>query len=92
MDATIFTPTVDFRFRNDTGAYLLIDPIVDSVNGVVTFNFYGTRPARTVTVSKPAITDVVQPETAGLYVVDESAGDRPDQASRMGKGGHVGDR
>lgn len=71
MDATIFTPTVDFRFRNDTDAYLLIDPIVDSVNGVVTFNFYGTRPERTVTVSQPAITDIVKPE-APVYTVDES--------------------
>mgnify|MGYP001256816960 CR=1 FL=1 len=71
MDATIFTPTVDFRFRNDTDAYLLIDPVVDSANGVVTFNFYGTRPARTVTVSTPAITDVVKPE-APVYTVDES--------------------
>ncbi|HHY56388.1 MAG TPA: hypothetical protein GYA08_13250 [Chloroflexi bacterium] len=71
MDATIFTPTVDFRFRNDTEAYLLIDPVVDSVNGVITFNFYGTRPDRTVTVSKPEITDVVKPE-APIYTVDES--------------------
>ena len=71
MDATIFTPTVDFKFRNDTGAYLLIDPTVDSVNGVVTFNFYGTRPERTVTVSNPEITDVVKPE-APVYTVDES--------------------
>jgi vancomycin resistance protein YoaR len=71
MDATIFTPTVDFKFRNDTGAYLLIDPVVDSVNGVVTFNFYGTRPERTVTVSKPEIADVVKPE-APAYTVDES--------------------
>lgn len=71
MDATIFTPTVDFRFRNDTGAYLLIDPVVDSANGVITFNFYGTRPNRTVTVSKPEITDVVKPE-APIYTVDDS--------------------
>ena len=71
MDATIFTPTVDFRFRNDTDAYLLIDPVVDSANGVVTFNFYGTRPERTVTVSQPEITDVVRPE-APVYTVDES--------------------
>ncbi|MFN3334241.1 MAG: VanW family protein, partial [Caldilinea sp.] len=71
LDATIFTPTVDFRFRNDTGAYLLIDPVVDSANGVITFNFYGTRPNRTVTVSKPEITDVIKPE-APVYTVDES--------------------
>ena len=71
MDATIFTPTVDFRFRNDTGAYLLIDPVVDSINGVITFNFYGTRPDRTVTVSKPQITDVIKPEPP-VYTVDEA--------------------
>lgn len=71
MDATIFTPTVDFRFRNDTGAYLLIDPVVDSVNGVITFNFYGTRPDRVVTVSKPEITNVTAPEKP-VYTVDET--------------------
>lgn len=71
MDATIFTPKVDFRFRNDTDAYLLIDPVVDSVNGVVIFNFYGTRPDRTVTVSKPEITDVIKPDPP-VYMVDES--------------------
>jgi len=71
MDATIFTPYVDFKFRNDTGAYLLLDPVVDTVNGVMTFNFYGTRPNRTVTVSKPQITNIVQPQPP-QYVVDES--------------------
>lgn len=71
MDATIFTPYVDFKFRNDTGAYLLLDPVVDTANGVMTFHFYGTRPNRTVTVSKPEITKVVPPQPA-QYVVDES--------------------
>jgi len=71
MDATIFTPTVDFRFRNDTGSYLLMEPVVDAVNGVVTVNFYGTKPERTVTVSAPEITDVITPEQPS-YVVDES--------------------
>ena len=71
MDATIFTPYVDFQFRNDTGAYLLLDPVVDSANGVMTFNFYGTKPSRTVTVSKPDIKDVKQPPQP-QYVIDES--------------------
>lgn len=71
MDATIYTPTVDFQFRNDTDAYLLIEPVVDSANGVITFNFYGTAPDRVVTVSKPEISDVKQPEPPS-YVVDES--------------------
>ncbi len=71
MDATIFTPYVDFQFRNDTGAYLLLEPVVDSANGVMTFNFYGTAPGRTVSVSKPVIKDVKEPAPA-QYVVDES--------------------
>jgi len=71
MDATIFTPSVDFKFRNDTGAYLLIDPVVDSSNGVITFNLYGTKPDRVVTIGTPVHTDVVQPQPA-TYTVDAS--------------------
>jgi vancomycin resistance protein YoaR len=71
LDATIYTPTVDFRFRNDTGAYLLIEPVVDTANGVHTFNFYGTKPDRTVTVGNPIITDV-EPAPPPLFTVDHS--------------------
>ena len=71
LDATIFTPTVDFQFRNDTGAYLLVEPVVDAINGVITFNLYGTKPDRVVTISEPEITEVIEPE-APSYVVDES--------------------
>jgi vancomycin resistance protein YoaR len=61
MDATIYTPTVDFRFRNDTDAYLLIQPLVNSATGVNTFLFYGTKPDRQVTISDPIISDIQQP-------------------------------
>ncbi len=71
MDATIYTPTVDFRFRNDTGAYLLIEPVVDSAAGVITFNFYGTKPDRVVTVGVPNRTDVIEPEPP-TYRVNEA--------------------
>ncbi len=71
LDATIFTPSVDFRFRNDTGAHLLIDPVVDSANGIMTFNFYGTKPNRQVTVSAPVISEVKEAPPAE-YRVDES--------------------
>lgn len=70
MDATIYTPTVDFRFRNDTGAHLLIDPVVDSAGGTITFNLYGTRPDREVRIGEPVISEVTEPEAA-LYQVDE---------------------
>lgn len=71
LDATIYTPTVDFKFRNDTGAYLLIDPIVDSANGIITFNFYGTKPNRQVTIGEAQYTDIIEPE-APQYVEDDS--------------------
>ncbi|RIK38890.1 MAG: vancomycin resistance protein [Chloroflexi bacterium] len=71
LDATIFTPSVDFKFRNDTGAYLLIDPVVDAANGTMAFNFYGTKPAREVYVSEPVISDVVAAPPP-LYTVDAS--------------------
>ncbi len=74
LDATIFTPTVDFRFRNDTGAYLLIEPVVDASGGVITFNFYGTRPDRQVTIGEPVQSNV-QDAPPPLYVTDDTLAD-----------------
>ncbi len=71
LDATIFTPSVDFRFRNDTGAYLLIKPLVDSINGVITINLYGTKPNRQVTI-KPAVQSDVQEPEPPQYKVDNA--------------------
>ena len=70
MDATIYTPSVDFKFRNDTSAFLLVQPVVDSVNGVISFLFYGTKPDRQVTVGQPVISDIVE---AGQPVYQEDA-------------------
>lgn len=71
LDATIFTPTVDFRFRNDTGAYLLMEPVMNADAGMLTINLYGTKPARQVIISEPLKRDV-QPPPPALYTVDES--------------------
>ncbi len=71
MDATIYTPSVDFKFRNDTSAYLLVQPVVNSATGTISFLYYGTKPNRQVTISQPIISDVVE---AGepVYQEDES--------------------
>ncbi len=66
LDATIYTPTVDFRFRNDTDAFMLIEPVVDSIGGSITFNLYGTRPDRVVTIADPVVTDEAGTGRAGL--------------------------
>ena len=43
LDATIYTPTVDFKFRNDTGYHILIKTETDKLAGTITFRFYGTH-------------------------------------------------
>jgi vancomycin resistance protein YoaR len=41
VDATIFYPQVDFKFRNDTGHYILIQTAMQGTS--LTFDFYGTK-------------------------------------------------
>lgn len=62
LDATIFTPTADFRFRNDTDHYLLIKPEVDKAKSQVTFYLYGTKNRTAEMIGKPVITNVRKPE------------------------------
>jgi len=80
LDATIYTPSVDFKFRNDTDAFLLVQPLVDSAQGVITFQFYGTKPDRQVTVSDPNITDVIE---AGEAVYQEDPNLAPGQIKQV---------
>ncbi|MBI4078981.1 MAG: VanW family protein [Candidatus Levybacteria bacterium] len=69
FDATIYVPSVDFRFKNDTGKYILIQSVVDQTNAELTFNLYGTSDGREVTLSKPAITNQI-PAPEPLYQDD----------------------
>jgi vancomycin resistance protein YoaR len=71
MEATIFTPDVDFRFRNDTGRHILVKSSVDPAKGSIKFSIYGTKPQRTVEIDEPVITNVLQPEKP-LYQEDKS--------------------
>lgn len=69
LDATIYTPTVDFKFKNDTGNYILIQTQIDLKNLVLTFNLYGTKDGRTANVTKPTLWGW-QPAPENLYVDD----------------------
>jgi vancomycin resistance protein YoaR len=53
LDATVYAPDVDFRFRNDTPYYLLIQTETNLQAATVTFRFYGTKPNRTVEMTEP---------------------------------------
>jgi vancomycin resistance protein YoaR len=71
LDASIFTPNVDFRFKNDTGHYILIKSSWNEAKGTITFSIYGTKPDRTVEISEPVISNR-QPAPAASYVEDAS--------------------
>jgi vancomycin resistance protein YoaR len=69
FDASVFQPSWDFKFKNDTSAYVLIQTSVDPVNYVMSFRIYGTPDGRTVEISQPAITNQ-SPPPAPLYQDD----------------------
>jgi vancomycin resistance protein YoaR len=60
LDATIYTPDIDFKFRNDTDHYLLIQTKTDMEAGTLTFQFYGTSPGREVIVGQPEEKNLVK--------------------------------
>ena len=55
LEAAIFTPDVDLRFKNDTGAAILVHTAVNPANASLTVRFYGTKPAREVSLDGPRI-------------------------------------
>lgn len=80
FDATIFTPYVDFRFLNDSDAHLLIQPVADSVAGILSFRFYGTKPDREVIIGEAKYTDIKQP---GAPIYQEDASLKPGQVKQV---------
>jgi vancomycin resistance protein YoaR len=60
LDATVYSPDIDFKFRNDTDHYLLIHTETDLEAGTLTFRFYGTATDREVLLSEPEITNLVE--------------------------------
>ena len=55
LDATVYAPEVDFKFRNDTPYYLLIQTETDLQAQTVAFRFYSTSVGRRVEMDDPII-------------------------------------
>jgi len=55
LDATVYAPDVDFKFRNDTPYYLLIQTETDLQAQTVAFRFYSTSTGRRVEMEGPEI-------------------------------------
>lgn len=55
LDATVFAPSVDFKFKNDTNRHILIQTVFSRANSMLEVDIYGTRDGRTVELGKPVI-------------------------------------
>lgn len=61
IDATVFAPSVDLQFKNDTGNYILIQAETDKANTAMAFYLYGTSDGRKAEVTKPVILSQTPP-------------------------------
>lgn len=55
IDATVFAPRVDLKFKNNTPGHILIQAVVDESNRYLAFEIYGTDDGRRVTISEPRV-------------------------------------
>ena len=71
LDATIYPPDVDLKFKNDTPGYILIQAYVDGEDAY--FKFYGTSDGRTVEMDGPYIDKRTEPPTDVIVETDTLA-------------------
>lgn len=61
LDATVFVPVVDFKFRNDTPHWLLMETYTNPGGRTLTWKFYSTSDGRTVEWDSSGPQNVVAP-------------------------------
>lgn len=69
LDATIFYPRVDLKFKNDTGNHILIQNEFDEENQTLVYTIYGKKDNRIVEISEPVTSSRSAPPEA-LYQDD----------------------
>jgi len=69
FDATVFDPTFDLKFKNDTPTYVLIQSSIDLKKRQLVFELYGTKDDRKIEISKARVWDR-QPPPPDLYQDD----------------------
>ena len=69
FDATVFDPSPDLVFKNDTANYILIWSSVDVPSTTLTFEFYGTADGRTTKMIGPSVSNETPPP-APVYQED----------------------
>lgn len=69
IDATVYVPSVDLKFKNDTGHHILIQSYVNQNNQTMAFTLYGTKDGREVSITQPVISSQ-SPAPEALYQDD----------------------
>lgn len=69
IDATVFYPSVDLKFVNDTGNYILIVSTIDLDSLRLTYTLYGKKDGRETTLTTPIVSGYA-PAPAPLYQDD----------------------
>lgn len=59
FDATVYPPSVDFKFKNDTTSYILIQNYM--VGTILTYKIYGSFDGRITTIEKPVVLSQTAP-------------------------------
>jgi len=70
-DATIYEPSPDFKFKNDTDKYILINAYIQGTE--VVFEMWGTKDGRKVTQTKPRIYNIVAAPPTKLIETEDLA-------------------
>lgn len=58
IDATVYGPSPDLKFVNNTSNYVLVEVLNDPKHYSLVIEIYGTSDGRVATITKPVITDI----------------------------------
>jgi vancomycin resistance protein YoaR len=61
LDATIYAPSIDLKFKNDTNNYILVETKINPELQQLSISLYGTSDGRSVTLTQPVITNRTPP-------------------------------
>jgi vancomycin resistance protein YoaR len=69
LDATVYEPSPDLKFKNDTPGHILIQSVANTKALTLVFEIYGTSDGRVSSISKPIVSSV-SPPPEDLYTDD----------------------
>ncbi|MBI3764227.1 MAG: VanW family protein [Chloroflexi bacterium] len=69
LDATVFAPVADFKFKNDMNTWVLMEAYVYPGRGEIEFKLYGAPDGRKVEIGRPQISNVI-PHEPDVFVED----------------------